>query len=297
MMLQMGNISFDAILWFCASGKAFFPAVFLLVATGALFYFLKQKAIKRVILVFQIMALLTLFLSSTPLHPIFYGFWLMTFMACQIRSVRNHQYKSLTLCLFVAVSTAALLLELPWHISNQISVSGVRQMYVVGDSVSAGMGGKDETTWPVLLSEELNIPVTNLSMAGATVKSALRRQIPKVVGQGSLVFLEIGGNDLLNRNTAEEYERDLTEMIQQLKDSSSKIVWMELPLLPQYYPYGRIQRKLAQKHNIELIPKSVLANVFGTPGATSDSIHLTPKGHQVMKREIQKLLEDERRQP
>ena len=40
-----------------------------------------------------------------------------------------------------------------------------------------------------------------------------------------------------------------------------------------------------------LIPKSVLSNVFGTLGATSDGMHLAPKGHEVMTHEIFQLIQ------
>ena len=162
----------------------------------------------------------------------------------------------------IAFTLIVALWELPFHILPSISIDNINCTYVIGDSISAGMGDKDEQTWPVLLSEELDINIINLSMAGATAGSALKRQVPKVLGKENLVLLEIGGNDLLNYNSPEEYERSLTEIIKHLQESSSHCVWFELPLLPQYYIYGRIQRKLASKYSVTLIPKSALTSVF-----------------------------------
>lgn len=288
-MLCFGNISFESILWFCASGESFFAGVCLLILTLFIHSGTQRKVSLYGVYFLYIFALLAIILSSTPLHPLFYILWLSLFIVWQI-AVAFKKYKTVLLGFLVAMSLMSMLLELPWQLSKQIPIYASGQIYVIGDSISAGMGNKDEKTWPILLSEELQIPTINLSIAGATAGSALKQQVPKVLGEGNLVLLEIGGNDMLNYNSPEEYERSLTEIIQHLQGSSSQIVWFELPLLPHYYIYGRIQRKLARKHNITLIPKLVLASVFSTLDATSDGMHLTPKGHEVMAHEIHKLI-------
>ena len=295
-MLCLWNISFDSILWFCASGKCFFAGAILLIFTAIIHLETQNKTLLYGIHLLYVGAILAIILSSTPLPVIIYLLWLIVFIGWQIaRTKQKHTF--LALCIFIGISSTVVFIELPWHFANKISVDKIQQIYVIGDSISAGMGNKDEKTWPVLLSEELDAPVINLSVAGATVNSALKRQVPKITGKNNFVFLEIGGNDLLNFNSPKEYEENLREIIQCLKASSHKILWFELPLLPQYYSYGKIQRKLAKQLNVDLIPKSVLATVFGTEGATSDGIHLAHKGHELMKQQIQKLIQTERRVP
>lgn len=296
-MLCLGNILFDPILWFCASGNSFFAGTILLILTASIHSKTHHKVFLYSIYLLYIFSLLAIILSSTPLHPVLYLLWIIIFIGWLIIRTKQNKYTFATLCVLIGISLIAVLIETPWHYANKIPINDIQQIYVVGDSISAGMGNKNERTWSVLLSEKLGVPVTNLSIAGATADSALERQVPKIVGQNNLVFLEIGGNDLLNYNSPEEYEKDLTEIIQRLKASSNKIVWFELPLLPQYYPYGRIQRKLAKQLNVDLLPKSVLSTIFSTQGATSDGIHLTLKGHKIMAQEMQKLIQTERRLP
>ena len=288
-MFCFGRISFDSILWFCASGNAFFAGTILLIITAITHIKVRNKASLYGVYLSYTIASLAIFLSSTPLPVVFSLFWLITFVGWQIARTKQ-KYASPVLYILISTSIIAILIEAPWHFATAISTDNISRIYVVGDSISAGMGTKNEKTWPILLSEELTIPATNLSIAGATVNTALRRQVPKVVGQKNLVFLEIGGNDLLSYNSPEKYETDLTEIIQHLKASSNMVVWFELPLLPQYYPYGRIQRKLAGRMKVDLIPKSVLAKIFGTQGTTSDGIHLTSKGHEIMAQEIRRII-------
>jgi lysophospholipase L1-like esterase len=80
-------------------------------------------------------------------------------------------------------------------------------------------------------------------------------------------------------------------MFNGLKTVTNQIAWLELPLLPWKTQYGEIQRKLAEEMKITLIPKRILSDVFQSPGTTSDSIHLTAKGHQVMAEKVSRLFE------
>ena len=67
---------------------------------------------------------------------------------------------------------------------------------MIGDSISAGIGNRDEQTWPKILRQKYKIEVIDVSVAGATVNSALKHQANQVKSDNSIVLLEIGGNDL-----------------------------------------------------------------------------------------------------
>jgi lysophospholipase L1-like esterase len=56
----------------------------------------------------------------------------------------------------------------------------------------------------------------------------------------------------------------------------------ELPLLPQRIAYGQIQRRLAEKYGVWLIPKRFFVRVISGKDATSDGLHLTALGAQRM---------------
>lgn len=56
----------------------------------------------------------------------------------------------------------------------------------------------------------------------------------------------------------------------------------ELPLPPFCNEFGRVQRRLAAKHGVTLIPKRVFATVLAGEEATLDSIHLSRAGHERM---------------
>ena len=56
----------------------------------------------------------------------------------------------------------------------------------------------------------------------------------------------------------------------------------ELPLPPFANRFGLIQRRLARKYDIILVPKRSFVGVLTRPGATLDGIHLTRQGHAWM---------------
>lgn len=91
---------------------------------------------------------------------------------------------------------AVMLFGFVFRIAPPTFPKELQSICVVGDSVSAGIGGQTEKTWPLLLSQKNGIQILNLAASGATVNSALHKQVPKVPSDPQLVLLEIGGNDL-----------------------------------------------------------------------------------------------------
>jgi acyl-CoA thioesterase-1 len=67
-----------------------------------------------------------------------------------------------------------------------------------------------------------------------------------------------------------------------LASPDRQIVMFELPLPPFCNQYGRIQRTLAQRHQVKLIPKRIFLSIIAGDGSTLDSIHLSQTGHQKM---------------
>jgi len=96
------------------------------------------------------------------------------------------------------------------------------------------------------------------------------------------VLLEIGGNDVLGNTSDAEFEVALDQLLSTVCAPDREVVMFELPLPPLRNAVGRIQRRLAAEYRVTLIPKRILMGVIRSAGATSDSLHLTPKGHERM---------------
>jgi lysophospholipase L1-like esterase len=162
-------------------------------------------------------------------------------------------------------------------------------LYVIGDSVSAGIGGPHEQTWPALLAENYGIEVVNLAQSGATAASACRQA--ERIGDGpGLVLREIGGNDLFAPTPTAPFEMDLTALLKQVVGWDRPAVMLELPVFPRQMRYGRIQRQAAASFGVTLVPKRFLADVLQPDGSALDLAHLSTLGHQRMADAVAHLL-------
>jgi acyl-CoA thioesterase-1 len=274
----------NALVYHVASGQAFFSGVALidLAVLSAFRTGGRWSASCRTIS--ACVGLFLIAVSATPLPSWLYFIsgvvslaWIGAEGASQAASRRSR------LWLRAAVLAAwwlGVALELPHHLSPTVPWMGNPPVYIVGDSVSAGMGGEAET-WPNRLSRRYHVVVRDLSLPGANVATALR-QAGQVTGPTSLVLAEIGGNDVLGETTTDAFERRLNALLAALRDGGRTVVLLELPLPPFYNKYGAVQRRLAKRHGVLLVPKRVLLGVLTTQGATLDSVHLSPLGHALM---------------
>jgi acyl-CoA thioesterase-1 len=170
----------------------------------------------------------------------------------------------------------------------RIRISSSERIYVVGDSVSAGIGAGIRL-WPEILGGSTKLEVVNLAKAGATVSSALR-QAEAIPAGHSFVLLEIGGNDIIGETNPADFRAALDALLSRLASDGHEVAIFEMPLPPFRNVYGEIQRALARRYGIPLIPKTCLANVFARSGATTDGIHLTQLGQEALAEQVGRML-------
>ncbi|SFJ31402.1 SGNH/GDSL hydrolase family protein [Planctomicrobium piriforme] len=179
--------------------------------------------------------------------------------------------------------------ELSWQQMPVLKGEVTGPIVVIGDSVSAGVGEKEAVTWPNLLREKCQCEVLDKSRMGATVGSAIKN-LPEPFPEKSLAIVELGGNDILGTTTVADFEANLDTLLQQVCPVAAETVMFELPLPPLGNRFGEVQRRLAKKHGVRLIPKRVLASVLLSPETTIDSIHLNQKGHDRLAEIVGKLI-------
>ena len=153
-------------------------------------------------------------------------------------------------------------------------------LVVIGDSISSGIDSHIPA-WPVVFQQMSGVSVTNLARPGAEVSEALA-MAQMLTPDDHVVLIEIGGNDLLMGVSSDEFEQHLNTLLSKVTAPGRTVAMFELPLLPHKIAYGQIQRRLAAKYRISLIPKRYLAGVIGGANATSDGLHLSATGSRRM---------------
>ena len=189
---------------------------------------------------------------------------------------------------FAGLAVVGIACELPdyWF---RAPATIVKTLAVVGDSVTAGLND-GEDTWPKQLAREAKVQVLDASQPGATLKSA-RQQVALLNSQAAdLLILEIGGNDMLEGLPVDVFERDLNLLLAASQKTNRSVVMFELPLPPLAAWYGTVQRRLASRYGVQLIPRRYFVQILTGEGSTVDGIHLSKLGQTRLMTLVQNLL-------
>ena len=272
-------------------GTALFAGLALVLAAGAMFVRSGTGLLRPISTVLLLAGFAAVLLSAVPLPSWLYALWVLPAGAVLVLGNLPGAAPVLRFRAFGALCAASLFLllaEAPHLRAPRIRLAAEQPVYVVGDSISAGIGS-GERCWPEVLAASTSLRVVNLAEPGATTQSALG-QVPRIAESNAVVLLEIGGNDLLDRKGAATFETHLDQLVSVLRANGHDVATFELPLFPFQNAYGRAQRAVAKRHAVALIPRRHFARVLGMPDGTLDGLHLTQKGHDEMARRVAALL-------
>jgi len=241
-----------------------------------------------------IIGFINVMISSTPIPLLLY--WglgltmstLLVLLLAGFNSIPDRVYHGVraSVILLVLLITAW---ELPaWRIPK-VPDCEFCKLYVVGDSISAGIGFEGEKTWTDIFNRDYGIETANLAAGGATVGDALS-QAKLIKDKQALVLLEIGGNDILRRSTLENYSQELDKLLGAVCQPGRTVVIFEIPPPPFCGEFIRTQRQLAKKYGVILIPRRVFASFFMGKNNTVDGLHLSNRGHEKMAEILKYLL-------
>jgi acyl-CoA thioesterase-1 len=277
-----------------ANGNAFFIGMGLTVVTFGLRLWLGGRVWVSLLTVGRLVGICLVLLSATPMSWWLYGLWLVLCIGAQITIAVRASFTSRTLAVLTLAFLSLSLCVAEWSYCRppSIAVFTNQPVYVVGDSLSAGIGDR-ERVWPIVLGDLSRLKVINLAHPGATIETALD-QAAQIDTRDGVVIVEIGGNDLLGHTDRRTFYRQLDGLLRRLKQGNRRIIMFELPLFPFWNAFGEAQRALAKKHGVTLIPKRYLAGILGTRGATVDGLHLSQHGHNKLAGTVLEILRVER---
>ena len=272
-----------------ASGRVFFVAVALLVAAVGL----RSNAaprLRRGATWCLLVGLISLSVSAAPLPT-----WASAVMLLSIVAGWGASRFGANAATATATSALALLgvglHEARYQVMPVLTAVHDRQVAVIGDSLTAGYGESDLTRkWPAILRNRHAVAVEDFSKAGATAGSAAKRLQQESIA-APVVIVEIGGNDFLGGGSVEDFEEGLDALLKAVCQPGRQVAMFELPIPPLYEGFVRVQRKLASRHGVALIPKRILLSVIAAADATVDSLHLTQQGQDRMAAVVWALLE------
>jgi acyl-CoA thioesterase-1 len=272
-----------------ASGRVFFVAVALLVAAVGLRSSAAPRLRRGATWCFLV-GLIGLSVAAAPLPTWAYAVILLSIAAGWWASRFGANAATATVASAIALLGVGLH-EARYQIMPVLAAVRDRQIAVIGDSLTAGHDESDLTRkWPAILGDRHGVAVEDFSKAGATAASAAQG-LEQVSIAAPVVIVEIGGNDFLGGGSVEDFEAGLDALLRAVCKPGRQVVMFELPIPPLYEGFGRVQRDLASRHGVALIPKRILLSVIEAADATVDSLHLTQQGHDRMAAAVWALLE------
>jgi hypothetical protein len=139
-----------------ANGNVFFVGIAMVAGVITLCLRRNGRILRSIATITWLVGIALVILSATPLPEWTYAVWLVVclvgFVAVDRRAkidVRE-PWRCAVAAISLLASLALVLMELPHHLSPSIEVSSARPVFVIGDSISAGIDSK-ERAWPEVL--------------------------------------------------------------------------------------------------------------------------------------------------
>ena len=278
-------------LYYFLDGTVFYAGILLVLTGGLGLACMPGRAARFILSSLIILGLILAVISATPLPLWLYLIWsgyILTALMLLNRTKTAKRSKAIISIVAGTITAALGLYEISFARIPNVIIEKEQTIYVLGDSVSAGMGNIEQC-WPSIFAEITDTRVVNLAQAGAKVDEAIK-QAQEINKSHALVIVEIGGNDLLSKTDANIFDHEFKQLISSLASDGHRILIFELPLFPFRNAYGITQRQTVSKYNTAMLPKRIFAGVLRTQGATLDGVHLSQKGHRLMAETIAEVI-------
>jgi acyl-CoA thioesterase I len=160
---------------------------------------------------------------------------------------------------------ATILTLITLLIASGISWAAEPVVLVVGDSLSAAYGLREQSGWVHLLRERLTnhkprYTVVNASISGDTTRGGLTR-IDKALKQFNpqVVIIELGGNDGLRGMPLNDMRNNLDNMVSAVKQANATALIIGVEMPSNYGPlytkqFLQVFQDVGRKHNVRVVP-------------------------------------------
>jgi acyl-CoA thioesterase-1 len=203
--------------------------------------------------------------------------------------------KSLRNKIYILLILTPLLL-----ISDQLQAKETK-LLILGDSLSAAYGLKQEQGWVSLLQDawqNKDIIIINAAISGETTDGALAR-LPRLLKQHSPthIFVELGGNDGLQGHPVSKIRNNLEKIIQLSQVSKVKVILQQMQIPTNYgkrytQMFTGSYAQLAEQYDLIMLPFFLENIALDKSLMQRDGIHPTAEAQIIIAKDMQQRLGD-----
>ncbi|MFT6990222.1 MAG: acyl-CoA thioesterase-1 [Paraglaciecola sp.] len=185
-------------------------------------------------------------------------------------------------------------------ISDQLQAKETK-LLILGDSLSAAYGLKQEQGWVSLLQDawqSKDINVVNAAISGETTDGALAR-LPRLLEQHSPthIFVELGGNDGLQGHPVSKMRGNLEKIIQLSQKNEVKVILQQMQIPTNYgkrytQMFTDSYAQLAEEYAVIMLPFFLQNIALDKSMMLRDGIHPNAEAQVIIAKDMQKTLGD-----
>lgn len=170
------------------------------------------------------------------------------------------------------------------HSDGKSNSNQTTKILILGDSLSAGYGLKQDQAWVQLLQNAYNqekspILLINASISGETSGGALQR-LPALLAEHTpdWVLVEIGGNDGLRGYPVKLLKQNLKQIVDKSIAANAKVLLMEIEITPNLGKryatmFKDAYQQVANERQLPIIPFFITSVVTESSLMLPDGIH------------------------
>ncbi len=185
-----------------------------------------------------------------------------------------------------------------------ISLLEAKTILFIGDSLTAGYGLKENSSYVHLIENELksmhpkykDIKILNGSVSGSTSATGLKRLLWYNRAKPDILVLALGANDGLRGLNVENTKRQLAAIIDEAHRQQMMVLLAGMMMPPNYGPkytrnFKNLFSELAREKKVSFIP-FLLEGVAGVKELNqADGIHPNEKAQEILKNNVLPSLE------
>lgn len=161
-----------------------------------------------------------------------------------------------------------------------------------GDSLVEGYGATPGRDFVSVLAKRMSVPIVNAGRGGDTTRTALSRLDAAVLSRNPrVVIVLLGGNDFLGRVPPADTFRNLTTIVERIRERGAAVVLVGVRVALINDPYANEYGALARRTASGLVPH-VLDDIIGHADRMSDSIHPNDRGYEMIADRIEPVVRD-----